>query len=443
MGLALLASRERSGLADPSVQPFWPARMHGYLPAAGFHDARTAPVGAMPGRPDCRLIPSDRDVVGEAMKTSFYWFAPVDGDARSPGSPTPDYPSTDFEHLKSAVQTAERAGFEGVLIPFSFRNQTYGVDVAPYIDTWTAAAALGAVTSKIRLLPAILTGIWNPWMMARAAATLDHLTGGRLDLNIITGGRNEPGVTDTVDHDTRYDRTAESIDCVRGFWSERRFDYDGRFYQYRSQDCLPKPLQQPEIPLFFSGQSPAARQVARSKRIHTHLVVGDTPAAVGSFVQLMRDEAAAGGETVSMRFGIRLQVILGRTDDEAWGIAQSMLDSFDREIVQSRIEHMKEVDASSKSRFTSLEGRDPFAVESHILGPALWAGLRLVRPGATHALVGSPESVKATLREYVAAGLSIFVLSGYPNDEAAERFGRDVLSSFDNQAVERQPVGAG
>jgi alkanesulfonate monooxygenase len=138
-----------------------------------------------------------------------------------------------------------------------------------------------------------------------------------------------------------------------------------------------------------------------------------------------------------MRFGVRLQVILGRTDDEAWGIAQSMLNSFDREIVQSRIEHMKEVDASSKHRFSAMEGRDPFDVESHVLGLSLWAGLRLVRPGATHALVGSPESVKAALQRYVDAGVGIFVLSGYPNDEAAERFGRDVLSSF-----ERQPVGA-
>jgi alkanesulfonate monooxygenase len=435
MGLPRLVSRAIPALAGPSALPGCPASQPARtrLPFAG-----PAALRAVPDTANRLLTRSERDVVGETVKTSFYWFAPVDGDARSPGSPTPDHPSTDFEHLKSALQTAERAGFEGALVPFSFRNQTYGVDIAPYIDTWTAAAALGAVTSKIRLLPAILTGVWNPWMMARSAATLDHLTGGRLDLNIITGGRNEPGVTDVVDHDTRYDRTAELIDCARGFWSERRFDYDGRFYQYTAQDCLPKPLQQPEIPLFFSGQSAAARQVARAKRIHTQLLVGDTPETIGSYIQLVKDEATAAGETLTMRFGVRLQVILGRTDNEAWGIAQSMLDSFDREIVQSRIEHMKDVDASSKSRFTALEGRDPFAVESHVLGPNLWAGLRLVRPGASHAIVGSPESVKATLRQYVDAGCGIFVLSGYPNDEAAERFGRDVLSSF-----ERAPVGAG
>jgi alkanesulfonate monooxygenase len=372
------------------------------------------------------------------MHASFYWFAPVDGDCTYPGAPSPDVPSTDFEHLKQVVLTAERAGFEGVLVPFSFRNQTYGSG-APYVDTWTATAALGAVTSKIRLLPAILTGTWNPWIIARAAATLDHFTGGRLDLNVITGGRDEPGVTEPVDHDTRYVRTSELIDCLRGFWSQPKFSYSGSFFNYSDLDCLPKPLQLPEIPLFFSGQSPAAREVARTKGIHTQLLVGDTADATASYIQLVRAEADAADIELSIRFGIRLQVILGDSDEEAWGVAQSMFDRFDRDIVQSRLVHYTRIDASSKHRFDSID--DVFNVQAHVLGPNLWSGLRLVRPGATHALVGSPSSVLARLQEYVDAGIGLFILSGYPNDAAAERFGRDVLSLLAAQPTAPVAVG--
>jgi alkanesulfonate monooxygenase len=371
------------------------------------------------------------------QRTSFYWFVPVDGDSRSPGAQSPDHPSTQFEHVKRSLQAAERAGFEGALVPFSFRNLTYGPET-PYIDTWTAAAALGSVTSRIRLLPAVLTGVWNPWILARAAATLDHVTGGRLDLNVITGGRDEPGVTEPVDHDTRYARTSEFIDCLRGFWSQRRFSYDGQFFRYWDMDCLPTPVQQPEIPLWFSGQSPAARQVARSKGIHTQLLVGDAPEAIGRYVRLVRDEAAEAGYELAMRFGVRLQVILGDTDDDAWATAQSMLDSFDPEIVRQRLDYLAGVDASSNARFA---GQDPFDAQTHVLGPNLWSGLRLVRPGASHALVGSAESVRARLQDYVDRGIGLFVLSGYPNGEAAERFGRDVLATFDRQHA--APVGAG
>lgn len=368
------------------------------------------------------------------MSTSFYWFAPVDGDAPMPGLPEPEYHSTNFEHLVHVVRTAEQAGFEGVLIPYSFRNGTYGAE-APYIDTWTAACALGVATTKIRMLAAVLTGTWNPWTLARAAATLDHFTNGRLDLNIITGGKDVLGITEPVDHDTRYDRTTEFMECIRGFWSNDRFTFKGEFYNYEDQDCLPKPLQQPEIPLFFSGQSPAARHVARTQGIHTQLLVGETPEAIGAYIRMVKAEAEEAGAPVKFRFGIRLQVILGDTDEEAWDIAQTMLSRFDRDIVLSRIAHAKNIDASSGKRF---EGLDPFDAQSHMGGENLWLGLRLVRPGATHAIVGSPESVKRKLHAYMDQGIEVFVLSGYPNDAAAELFGRKVLSTFN-----REPVAAG
>src|SRR5205823_832906 len=114
--------------------------------------------------------------------------------------------STDLGHLKHVLLTAEAAGFEGALVPYSFRNYNFGGE-NPYIATWTAASALGVVTTKIRLLIAVLTGMWHPWLLARAATTLDHFTGGRIDLNIISGGKEEPGIGDPLAHDRRYDRT--------------------------------------------------------------------------------------------------------------------------------------------------------------------------------------------------------------------------------------------
>src|SRR5262245_48764457 len=150
---------------------------------------------------------------------TFYWYVPIEGDSRFPGMYHPEHEATDLEHLKSVIQIAEWVGFDGALIPFNFRNNLYGAN-APYVETWTTTAILAGLTSRIRLLPALLTGIYHPWVTARALATLDHFTGGRLDLNVISGSgvQAEAAVGDTLAHDERYDRTAEFIDCLRGLW---------------------------------------------------------------------------------------------------------------------------------------------------------------------------------------------------------------------------------
>lgn len=366
------------------------------------------------------------------MSTAFYWFVPVDGDSQSPGTVTPDFPSTNFEHLKDVTLAAEAGGFEGLLIPFSFRNLTYG-HTSPYVDTWTVASALGSVTSRIRLLPAILTGdLWNPWFIARAAATLDHLTGGRVDLNIITGARSEPGLGNpVVDHDTRYDRTAEFIDSLRGLWSQETFDYSGQFFQFESMDCLPKPVQKPEVPLFFSGQSPAARTVAIEKQVHTHLFGGDTPDAISERIQGFHDEANATGRECNIRFGVRFQVLCAGTDDEAWAAAQHMMDSFDPAIVAERASYLSSRDDVRNELLTEVQRRiaeeELMNARSHSPHPNVWSGLRLVRPGASHALIGSPTTIASTIQEYVDAGVGLFILSGYPHDGMCERVARDVL----------------
>ena len=116
----------------------------------------------------------------------FDWFIPIDGDGMHLGTLTAERPPT-FAYLREVVQTSERLGFHALLIPTRFVNGLFD-EGAPLAETWTMATALAAVTSRIRFLIAIRPGFITAGLLAKMIATLDQISGGRVDINIVPGG---------------------------------------------------------------------------------------------------------------------------------------------------------------------------------------------------------------------------------------------------------------
>jgi len=357
---------------------------------------------------------------------TFHWFLPTAGDGREVGAviavqgrsarsinrrPTLDY-------LGQIAKAAEASGFTAVLTPTGSGCE----------DAWITCAALIPQTGSLNFLVAFRPGFILPTLAAQQATTFQRLSGGRLRLNIVTGGDpvEQRRFGDFLDHDQRYARTDEFLTVFRQALTEGPFDHEGEHYTIEGGGSV---LRHPAAPIYFGGASPAGEAVA-AKQADVYLTWGETPTAVAERVGRMRALAAANGRELS--FGIRLHVISRDTPEEAWAEADRLLDAMDPAAIKAAQERFARMDSVGQSRMAALHGgaagglggADHHGLE---VAPNLWAGIGLVREGAATALVGSHEQVAERLDEYAAIGFDEFILSGYPHLEEAFRVGEQVV----------------
>lgn len=337
----------------------------------------------------------------------IFWFLPSSGDTRYLGTSDSGRAPT-LDYLRDIAVTADRLGYDGLLIPTGASCQ----------DPWVVAASLVHATRRIRLLVALRTSISGPTASARQAATLDQALGGRLLLNVVPGGDAAELAADGVflSHDGRYENADEFLTVWRRLLSGETVDFEGRHIKVRGARNFHPAAQRPHPPLYFGGSSPAAHELA-AKHVDAYLTWGEPPAQVAEKIADVRARAARHGR--SPRFGVRLHVIARETEAEAWAEADRLISRLtDAEIAAAQAGYAK-MDSVGQARMAALHGgrRDNL-----VIGPNLWAGVGLVRGGAGTALVGAPEQIAARLREYQALGVDTFVLSGYPHLEESIRF---------------------
>jgi alkanesulfonate monooxygenase len=346
------------------------------------------------------------------MAVNVHWFLPTSGDSRNvvPGlgghSRRPS-----LEYLTQIAQAADHLGFDAVLTPTGTHCE----------DAWLVTMALSQHTTRLRFLVAFRPGITNPTLAAQQSATFQRLTGGRLLINIVTGGDSfeQRRFGDWLSHDERYARTDEFLSILRGAWSDAPFDFGGWHYRVEGAMVRDRPETVPEI--FFGGASSIAEDVA-ARQVDVYLLLGEPPGMVRERIDRVRAKALDAGRDV--RFGIRLHVISRDTEQEAWREADRLLATMDPALVSAAQQLLSQSESVGQQRMLSLHGGDRTELE---VSPNLWAGIGLIRPGAGTALVGSHEQVAERLCEYHALGLNEFILSGHPHLEEAYSVGENVL----------------
>jgi alkanesulfonate monooxygenase len=346
------------------------------------------------------------------MAVNVHWFLPTSGDSRNvvPGlgghSRRPS-----LEYLTQIAQAADHLGFDAVLTPTGTHCE----------DAWLVTMALSQHTTRLRFLVAFRPGITNPTLAAQQSATFQRLTGGRLLINIVTGGDSfeQRRFGDWLSHDERYARTDEFLSILRGAWSDAPFDFGGWHYRVEGAMVQDRPETVPEI--FFGGASSIAEDVA-ARQVDVYLLWGEPPGMVRERIDRVRAKALDAGRDV--RFGIRLHVISRDTEQEAWREADRLLATMDPALVSAAQQLLSQSESVGQQRMLSLHGGDRTELE---VSPNLWAGIGLIRPGAGTALVGSHEQVAERLCEYHALGLNEFILSGHPHLEEAYSVGENVL----------------
>jgi alkanesulfonate monooxygenase len=188
----------------------------------------------------------------------FDWFVPIDGDGEHIGTLRAERPPT-FEYLRDVATTAEELGYYSLLIPTRFANGLFD-QAAPLAETWTTATALLAVTERIRLLIAVRPGFISTGLFAQMAATLDQISHGRVDLNIVPGGiqGDFERLGETSDHEHRYARAAEFIAALRALWARPEpVVFEGQHVRLNGALVSPGPVG--SGPKFYvGGASPSA-----------------------------------------------------------------------------------------------------------------------------------------------------------------------------------------
>jgi alkanesulfonate monooxygenase len=361
-----------------------------------------------------------------------FWFIPTHGDSRYLGT-AEGAREADHAYFTQVAQAADHLGYEGVLIPTGRSCE----------DPWVVAASLIPVTRQLKFLVAVRPGLHQPSLAARMAATFDRLSGGRLLINLVTGGDQAELEGDGVflDHAARYEQSAEFIRIWREVLARSHageaFDYDGRHLSVRGARLLYPPLQQPHPPVYFGGSSEAAHELA-AEHVETYLTWGEPPAEVAKKVADVRQRAARHGRTV--RFGIRLHVIVRETEDAAWRAAEDLVSRLDDVTVARAQAAFARMDSEGQRRMAALHGGGRKRTRAELeISPNLWAGVGLVRGGAGTALVGDPQTVAARIEEYAELGLDTFVLSGYPHLEEAYRFAELVFPLLPRRVRDRLP----
>ncbi len=373
------------------------------------------------------------------MTVEFFWRIPTHGDGRTvtsnawtrgdwhaphagnlaPGMVGGAPDAFGFiDYMAQVAHAVEMAGFEGALVPSAIVSD----------EPLMVAAALARETRTLRMMTAFQPGFIAPAYAAKMGATLQRISNGRLEWNIITGGSPaaQRAYGDTQPHDERYARTGEWLDVVRGLWKGGRFDHHGRFYTVENGALTP-PLLNARMPgVYFSGSSDAALEVA-ARHADVYLIwiepIEQTRAAVA------RINAMAAVHGRKPRFGVRVDLWARPTEAQAWEEARQLWQAYDPNAPKklSGMNSASGAESAGAMRQAALRPADAKDFEDYIIGPNLWAGLGVIRPGPTIGIFGSYDQVADRLMDYVDAGVTDFILAANPHLEEALRVGEAVL----------------
>ena len=335
------------------------------------------------------------------------WFLPTGGDGRYLGAAAGQRVS-DNRYLRAVAEAADQLGYTGILLPTGNACE----------DALVTAASIMPFTERLRFLVAIRPGHTLPGEAARQHATLDRLSGGRLMLNVVCGGNPADLAGDGLHlgHDERYDQAADFLRIWRGLMAGETVNYEGQYLSAKNGRLLFPPVQAPHPPVYFGGSSPAAHALVAAQA-DAYLTWGEPPTAVAEKIADVRRRAAEHGRT--LRYGIRLHLIVRETEGEAWDAARSLIRHLsDDTIATAQRKLATESDSEGQRRMLALHGGSRERLE---VAPNLWAGVGLVRGGAGTALVGDPQTVADRIREYQALGVDTVIASGYPHLDEAYR----------------------
>ncbi|QXR19270.1 dimethyl sulfone monooxygenase SfnG [Acinetobacter variabilis] len=316
-----------------------------------------------------------------------------------------------YDYNVRLAQTAEKAGFDYALTQIRF---TAGYNAENQHESVSFSHGILAKTERLKVIAAILPGPWKPALAAKQLATIDHLTNGRIAINVVSGwfrGEFDAIGEEWPEHDERYARSEEFIRSLKGVWTQNNFSFDGKYYQFKDYTLSPKPLQKPHIEIFQGGSSRAARDMA-SRVSDWYFTNGNTPEELKKQIDDIREKAKANNHSV--KIGVNAFVIARDTEEDAQAVLREIVAKANVQAVKSFGEATREAGAASK------EGEGNWAKST-------FEDLVQYNDGFRTNLIGTPKQIAERIIELKKVGVDL-VLSGFLHFiEEVEYFGEKVL----------------
>jgi FMNH2-dependent dimethyl sulfone monooxygenase len=312
-----------------------------------------------------------------------------------------------WEYVSNLARRSEEIGFDLTLIAELNLNDIKGAH-APSLDAWSTAAALAAVTRRLELMVAVRPTFHLPALLAKQAANIDHISGGRVSLNVVSAWWAEEARNYGVhfeQHDDRYARTAEWLEVVDGVWKHDNFSFDGKYYKVQGNILQPKPVARPRPTIYAGGESEAAKNlIARS--CDAYVMHGDPPERVREKIRDLSERRAKFG-LPRMKFGVAGYVIMRDTEEESRAELKRVTD-----VQQNAAGYANYQQWLSNTQLEQRVSLEDYSVSNR--------GLR-------SGLVGTPERVAERVAEFEEAGADLLLLQFSPQLEEMERFSEQVI----------------
>ncbi|WP_233007914.1 LLM class flavin-dependent oxidoreductase [Rheinheimera faecalis] len=354
-------------------------------------------------------------------KARFMWGLPTDGGQTAAGKAI-SMGSFDLDSMIEYVNKAEGFGIEALLMGVGYHTP----------DPLAIVGQLLANSNSITLMPAYRAGIMSPTLFVQMLNTLSIHGGQRLALNMLAGISpvEQKYYGDFLTHDQRYRRLDEFIGICQQFWQQNGpVDYKGEHYHIEKGQLTLPYLNRQNPELFLSGNSDISRDSAIKHRA-TWLRYSDTAENIAL--------SAAPAINQGIDVGIRMSVIVRPTRAEALKEIDHMMSGADQEWKSVLQKFVQSCDSTAiKSTFELAE-----KAKNDWLNDVLWTGAIPFRGGPALALVGSPDEVAAYIMEYKKAGVTTFLLSGWPQLQEMEYFSQLVIPkvrALEAKAAQRLP----
>jgi len=312
-----------------------------------------------------------------------------------------------WDYTRKLAQRSEQLGFDLSLIAELNLNDIKGID-SPSLDAWSTSAALAAVTKTLELMVAVRPTFHSPALFAKQAANIDHISAGRLALNVVSSWWEQEARMYGVDferHDDRYGRTAEWLDVLNGVWTQKTYSHAGKYYRTEDTVLEPKPVRLPRPPIYAGGESEAAKSLIAQK-CDAYVMHGDSPAHVAVKIAEMSERRDKLGLT-PMQFGVAGYAFTRNSERE----------------VARELERITDVKQNAKGYANYQQWLQGTQLEQSMSIQEYSVSNRGLRSG----LVGTPAQVQEQIGKFAEAGVDLLLLQFSPQLEEMEIFSANVM----------------
>ena len=338
----------------------------------------------------------------------------------------------DTAYIKRYAQALEDGGFDYTLV--AYHSAGY--------DPFTVSATIAAFTERIKPIVALRPNTVYPTVAAQSLATLDQLSGGRAVVHLISGGSDveQARQGDYLTKDERYTRTEEYIKILRRAWRDTTpWSHEGRFYRFENFIAGFRPVNG-TIPVSVGGSSDAAYRIGGALGDIFGLW-GEPLKETSEQIARVAEQARLAGRTDAPRTWVTFRPIVAPTDELAWEKAHRTIKVVDqthknggfgwRAARQGRPENV------GSQRLLEIAERGEVYDRALWMVPAQVTGAS----GASTALVGSYDTVAASILDYVDLGADLVSIRGYDNLNDAIDYGRHVLPLVRQELAHRKLTG--